>query len=233
VVLSPLQDKLFIVQEDGLASVWDWESKNRIVKFDESFSESNQIQFSPDETKIITVQGNHSIVSWDVSIGRSMEHINFATEALQILSVSLNGTKAAVSHSNKNLQIIDYTNKNVLFDDPEMMGIQTAIFSPDGNLLLVGMADSIIKLLDVQTHTEIVTHNIRINRISTITFSQDCTKLAVGMITGETTVWDIQNGSSIILNPNPISKVNSIGFSQAGKTILTGYQDGNVRVWSL
>ncbi len=138
--------------------------------------------------------------------------------------------------------VIDQSTGGILQEHPhESVGTfhtARALYSPDGNTLIVLTANSFIHLRDAQTG-KVRCPPIRPlsggGSCRTLTVSADSRWLATG-VNGENAVqvWDLATGAAVsepLPHPGDFYGIFGIAFSPDGRWILSGNKDGRARLW--
>ena len=95
-------------------------------------------------------------------------------------------------------------------------------FSPDGNLIVSGSEDKLVKIWDVKTGTE-VSKLVRVVRSCAIVSRM----LWVRRVLMQSVNWQVRSltGHS--------GKVHSVAFSPNGQSIVSGSEDTLVKIWDV
>ena len=183
------------------------------------------ISFSPDGSTLAAVAGyfrDNTVLLWDVNTGK-----------LQTFPVSRSIYSVAFSPDGNTLAIggnwITYLwNANTgapmhTFRDISCR-VESVAISPDGNTLAGGGSDSIVRLWDIKTGTEmqIPTGNIGESKVA---FSPDGNTLAtVPYLGGQVLLWDVNTGKRLreFTAEGRLSRIYSMAFSPDGNTLATG-----------
>jgi WD40 repeat protein len=217
------------------------------------------------DDKSILLGDYYKLFLWDIETKKIIKI--FAGHNGTIYSVALsNDGKYAASGSEGSLKIWDvenekeYSNLKILFPidnngtvqwgtyeemmkkekraaQSGMLPIWAVAFSFDGNLLVSGGFDSIIRLWDVKTGYLLFT-NTGIPIISAA-FSPDNKRLVTGGLDKSLILWDVMEGLTKIkelISPNIAidwsGAISTVSFSKDGKYILSGSDDG-LRLWDV
>jgi WD40 repeat protein len=109
-------------------------------------------------------------------------------------------------------------------------------FNPDGQILISGGGDNLIKLWHTSTGKEIRTHypgwfSGHSNLISSVACSPDGKTFATGSWDKSVKLWDLQTGKSLqSFNEYPFVS-NAIAFSPDGNLIASGSSDKTIKLW--
>ncbi len=111
------------------------------------------------------------------------------------------GTKFVMEHSNR---------------------VNTVAYSPDGNLLLTGAQDNMVRLWDADTGNMLREFEGHEDWVWDIAFSPDGTQAVSGSLDGIVILWDIESGEEIKRFSTGDNRVNGVDFSDDGTQILSG-----------
>jgi WD40 repeat protein len=111
--------------------------------------------------------------------------------------------------------------------------MNSAIFSPDGKLILTDGEDGIARLWNVETAKEIRQFIGHTDRIWTAVFSPDGKYIATSSADNTARLWDTQTGQELRRFTGHTAGVNDVAFSPDGEYILTGSDDGTAMLWDV
>ena len=113
-------------------------------------------------------------------------------------------------------------------------GVATVRFSPNGNLIASGSADSTVKIWSANTGRHIHTLCGHLAGISTVAWSPDSAVLATGSDDKTIRLWDIGTGKPF---PHAFvghhNYVYSLAFSPKGNILVSGSYDEAVFLWDI
>lgn len=113
--------------------------------------------------------------------------------------------------------------------------LRAVAFSPDGNLLVTGGDDNLVRLWNLNNPGEnplvLSGHD---DNVWTLMFSPDSRTLASGSVDNTIRLWDMDNPETapIVLQGHE-GIVFSVAFSPDGKILASGGTDNTVRLWDL
>ena len=110
--------------------------------------------------------------------------------------------------------------------------VRTVAFSPDGETIASGSADSTVILWDVATRRIIATLR-NTHLVRSVAFSPDGATLAVGSNSKAVDMWDIATQRKIGTFGGHRNLVTSLAFSPDGTTLATGSQDRTIKLWNV
>lgn len=115
--------------------------------------------------------------------------------------------------------------------------ITSLAFSPQGNLVAVGLLTGEIKILDAADGSVLRTFTGHSDMVTSLDFSPDGTRLASGAEDATARVWDMNTGAELYRMPG-IDDIGwgcagkpSVDFSPDGKLLAYAGDDGQVKLW--
>ncbi|PZO52452.1 MAG: hypothetical protein DCF15_13745, partial [Phormidesmis priestleyi] len=111
--------------------------------------------------------------------------------------------------------------------------VTSAAFSPDGQRIVSGSSDKMLRLWDARTGVAIgqplAGHG---SSVLSVAFSRDGQRIVSGSADNTLRLWDAQTGAAI---GQPLeghgNGVNSVAFSRDGQRIVSGSADKTLRLW--
>ncbi|MGW0781172.1 protein kinase domain-containing protein [Streptomyces sp. NPDC002913] len=112
--------------------------------------------------------------------------------------------------------------RSVVTIDEERTNRETAVFSPDGQLLAVSQMDGSIKLWNAASRRQVVMLKGHRQEVTTLAFHPTAGTLASGSGDGAVRLWDTATGRTTAAFTCP-QAVESVAFSPDGKTVAAGF----------
>jgi len=206
-------------------------------------SESVQhVAFSPNGRHLLTGSLDRSARLWDAQ-GRRVATLDGHSGAVNHVAFSPRGERALTASA-------DHTARLWSIDDTRLEGeggapsirlahvlaghkgaVQVAVFSPDGNRILTGSADSTARLWEINGRPIIALSGHK-DAVVDVAFNRDGTRIATASDDGTVHLWNAQGQTLAVLrDENDTSRALRTEFSRGG-LIATAFQSGTVRVWS-
>jgi WD40 repeat protein len=122
------------------------------------------------------------------------------------------------------------------FEPPD--GAQSVAFAPDGQTLVTGGIDAVLRLWDVLAGREI----LRISEqgaldyssaIRCVAFAPGGKVVAAGGVDRLVRLWDATTGKEVRRLAGHQGEVNALAFAPDGKTLVTGSRDTTTLVWDV
>lgn len=110
-------------------------------------------------------------------------------------------------------------------------GVLTVGFSPDGNLLISGHTNGLVKLWDLQSPAAPVELAGHINNITGTVVDRDNRFLVSGSLDNRAKLWDLANHKELMTLSGHDDAVLSVAISPNGELIATGSWDNAIWLW--
>ena len=104
--------------------------------------------------------------------------------------------------------------------------------SPDGQIILAGDSEGIIRLIEVAAEQSMRILGYHSSRISSVKFSADGRRAVSGSWDGSVKLWETSPQSQLKSTIRHKSKVIAADFIPDGSDILACFSDGTVKVWN-
>lgn len=235
---SPDRRLLAAAAADRSISVWDLEKRTLLFKLVKHSLDINKIIFSPAGDYIISGGDDFRIMVWDVETGELVNNYQ-AAQKINDLDISLDGMTLVLAMNNATIEIWNFQSGKKIGEikDIKIVDPYTFIkFLPNGQLILTGSADGVVRLWSVLSYGKVWETPVRLpaaSPVRTISISSAGTKFAVMYEDGLAEIWSISNQVqevSISLEYEPVLRA----LISADDRLLA-FQGGNsyVEIWSL
>jgi len=100
--------------------------------------------------------------------------------------------------------------------------VNALVYSPDGNILLTGTQDNIMRLWDADTGEMLREYAGHEDWVWDIAFSPDGTQAVSGALDGTIILWDVETGEEVQRFITEENEVRAVDFNSDGTQILSG-----------
>jgi WD40 repeat protein len=112
--------------------------------------------------------------------------------------------------------------------------VTSAVFSPDGKLIVSGSHDRTVRIWDSETGRCLKTLFGHTQSISVVAFSPDGVLIASGDRWGHTLkIWNVQTGACIYSVEGHSGDIHDLSFSPDGKLVVTAGDDKLIKIWDI
>ena len=117
--------------------------------------------------------------------------------------------------------------------------MNSAVFSPDGNMVLTASSDRTARLWDAQSGKELKSLEGHGGKVLQAAFSNDGRRVATASDDGTARIWDVATGTELASMDCQSGAVLCVAFSGDGKRVITGTQGQDkqskayAKIWSI
>ncbi|MHB8626146.1 MAG: WD40 repeat domain-containing protein [Aggregatilineales bacterium] len=109
--------------------------------------------------------------------------------------------------------------------------VNTEAFSPDGQYLASGSADTTIRIWQVSSGQSLQILNGHTAAVNRVVWSPDGTRLASASDDQTVRIWDTASGALLLTLKGHSDSVVSVQWSPNGKLVASASKDGTIKVW--
>ncbi len=253
VAFTPDSATLISAGRDGEVRFWDLPDGQIGRTLDAGGKALNDMSLSADGSTLATVDADGVVRVFDVQSGDLLQTIGPDADTGLAVALSVDGALLAID-DDAHVQIWDVhtgealrTLENYCEDDPELArdacleagqkwlghekAVTTLAFSPDGELLASGSADTTIIFWEVETGVIKWSATGHWAAVSAMTFHPDSQSMLSGGEDNKIRNWRLPGGRSTAIYEGHLSAVNGVSFGWGDEMILSAGTDGTVRVW--
>ncbi len=195
--------------------------------------------FSPDSKSIQVTSGNKIAFKYDIVSGKQTpilnnisihDSANFSVDRKYFFTIERHDDLLSATiqlkevQSGKTVSILQDT-----FHSIHATRYNTAIFSPDGKIILTWCSEHVAKIWDVLSGKLLYIFTCA----SIANFSPNGKMLVTGCSDGSSKIWEMASGRLLATLKGHISSIANISFSRDGKCILSHNLDTVLTAWDL
>jgi WD40 repeat protein len=135
---------------EGWASVWDLDARQKVFTFSKSVSRVSSASFSPDDAYLVTTAYDQTAKLWAAKTGRLVLTFFGHTDGVTDAAFSLDGKRLATSSWDRHVKIWDVATGQEIIDlAGHDRDVNTVAFSVDGNRVVTASVDKTVKIWNV------------------------------------------------------------------------------------
>jgi WD40 repeat protein len=232
---------------DATLRLWDVAS-GRLMRAGPSAV--NCIAFSPDGRTVLSGTSDGMLELWDATTGRQFKILTPSRDPgdhapMNSVAFSPDGRTVLSAESNL-LQLWDLASGELLrtIVDHELNGqvrlpysagvhiyVKSVTFSPDGQTVLSGSQDGMLRLWDVASSRLLKTLMGHSDGVMSVAFSPDGRSALSGSDDDTLKLWDVASGRLRRTFEGHQRGVESVAFSPDGRSLLSGSADDKLKLW--
>ncbi|CDM93000.1 MAG: sugar-binding protein [Limnospira sp. PMC 1291.21] len=227
-VFSPNSELIASVSSNNMAIVWETNSLNIRLMFDEHTDTVNNISFSPDSQLIASASNDKTVKIWNTE-GDVLRTINHDFPVWTV-SFSPDGQKIASVSDDQIIRLWDINGvlQTTLIGHTDR--INDISFNQQAQIM-ASVGDNTIKIWDI--NGSLIRDLSQGSHFSKVAFSPNGTLLAVGTGDGSVKLWETSDWKPI--TTTTIGRHNRVvfdlSFNSTGEILASASQDGTVKLW--
>jgi RNA polymerase sigma factor (sigma-70 family) len=201
------------------------------------------VTHSPDGKVLASGGMDLAVVLWDPATGKELRRFRTEAGPPSDIRFSPDGKLLAVVVRGQPLHLweVDSGNARSLTPPPGPVAapgavvggdVETAVFSPDGRLIVTGGRDGVARVWDVTTGEQVRALPGHLGWIIGLAFSRDGRTLAVGNWR-HIHLWELNTGKLRRTFHGHEADVSALAFAPDGRTLVSGASDTTALVWDL
>ncbi|QDV36995.1 protein kinase domain-containing protein [Tautonia plasticadhaerens] len=232
VAYSPDGSTLALADADGVATLYDADTRRRLHIIDAHASWMQGMAFSPDGGLLATGTEDRTIRFWAVEAG-TLAKGPMTTGDVESFAFSPDGKRLAViGHGGLGIWDVD---AEVLLSPPDgpgwLEGVHAVMYAPGGAVLAAAQGAHSVALLDANSGERVGGHEGHEARVLSLAFSPDGATLATGDAEGLVVLWDVASAEPRTTLAGSADPIWALAFSPDGATLASGGGNGVVTLW--
>jgi WD40 repeat protein/DNA-binding SARP family transcriptional activator len=239
-----------VVGQEGGVWLWDYTSARMLRPLlGPGQATCSYACFSSDGSQVISAAGevlgasliDHTIRVLDVAAGMELQRLDGHTGRIWDIAISPAGGHAASGSEDGTVRIWDLAHRaGRVLSDVSPQGVRSLAYSPDGEMLLVGLErgqsdapDFSLRLLEVTTGQEIRRFAGHREAVQSVAFSPNGWYAVSCAADESVSLWDVRAGQLLRRFTWHASSVLCAVFSHDSQLLASGDQGGQILLWDV
>ncbi len=232
VAFAPRAAQAASASRDGTLHVWNTITRKASLSFGRPESPVLSVAFSPDGQQLLTGGEDRVVRVWDLRSGDRLSRCEGHTAAVTAVAWFRDGRVASAS-LDQSVRVWDgATGRQLHCWEGHAGGARSVAVAPDGNLVLSGGHDRLLRLWDVQLGREAGGLPCP-SRCGAVAFSADGALALAGENDGLVRLWDVKGRKELCCFSGHGREVTSVAFMPGSRYAASGSLDQTVRLWTL
>ncbi|HML20338.1 MAG TPA: protein kinase [Aggregatilinea sp.] len=230
IAFDPQGKRVLVGAADGSLHMWDLDTDEETYHLLGHSDAVTSVVFSRDGTLAVSGSRDTTLRLWNIQ--NPVEEAHFDAADNRITGVAFDGDDNLIAASiDGTLRI--WAGESLLQQIQVGSPVTSMAVSQDRQLVLIGLQDGRLKLLDGTTWQETLTLAGHQSAVLSVAFSPDQRLAIAGLEDGAVLVWDLASGQTRYELNGHNGAVTSIAVSPDGRIALTGGRDHNLIEWNL
>jgi WD40 repeat protein len=226
---SPDGKYLATANMDGMPTVWEIRTSNKVLSLETGMLPSKAIAYSPNG-RLIATGGDEGIVQvWDANLGTKITSLELGG-IIHGLSFSQNGIYLVAASEDGNISVWNATTGDIVSRPLRQSGMYDTAFLMDDRYVTAGQ-DGTTRIWDPLTGQQLLLLAGPTSTVISVDGSSDGKRIATGAYDGSLRIWDATPGRELLTIPAHAGIVWNVAYSPDGKRIVSASVDGTVKVW--
>ncbi len=192
----------------------------------------NDVEISPDGTRIASASGDNSIKIWDAASGEELHSLEGHSDSVYQVVFSPDGARIVSASDDSCIKLWDVASGvDLRALEDRFVNVNPVVFSPDGTRIALMSSDGTIILCDAHNGEELHTLVGHTGLVTCAAFSPDGKCLALAREDTCIQIWDSAGGELLKTLEGHSGNVKSVAFSPDGKWLASAGEYGGVKLW--
>jgi len=242
-VWSPDGTRIATASQDDTARLWDARTGEELAVLKHR-SDVNSVAFSPDGRLVVTAGQDGTARVWDVTTGEELAILQHGGGVISAV-FSPDGRLLVTGSHDDTARVWEVAIEEKQDGEEPSVGemavkelavlqhkgsVWSAVFSPDGQLVVTASWDDTARVWEATTGKELAVLRGHTGLVRSAVFSLDGQLVVTASQDGTARVWDAATGKEVAVLQHEDS-VWSAAFSPDGQWVVTASRDGTSRVW--
>lgn len=235
--LSSDDQKIAVISEDGdFIRILNTSDGQVIYNIRYPSNQIEDMEFNPDDSKLVAVGRDRKIHVWDVESGIEIVTLGGHQEFIAALAFTSDGKYIATSGFDGIIKVWSLVDKGELFSFSGG-GVRMALSSDGRHLATIGppwspqVLPTLLQVFDLQTGNRIFAYQAENEEFLPVVFHPDGLSLAVAGRGGAVKIIDTSTGNVRLVIPSKDNFIMALAYSPDGNILATGGADGFVRLY--
>jgi WD40 repeat protein len=221
---------------DGVITVWDTSSWQKINHYSGHKTGILRLVFSPDDINLVSIAADNQLIKWS----QSSNPISINVKDVTSLAYSQDGEKIITGGNDFKINVWDAKNLSLLKTFTHSSKVVDIKIGSGSNNVIVGGSDRSVTPIDLDTSEKLKPFTGMQNYLSRVSVSPDGSEIVASDIYGGIVAWD-KNGTQLWQAPtrvdgftpsnNVLGTNHNVAFSADGKTVISGLRNGTIRTY--
>ncbi len=217
-------------------SIWDLQTKKRLLFLYESSENVSSLAMSPDGNKLFYGDNypGTGISVWNLETSIQKRFSEDYRHVVQALAISKDGKTLVSSAYDRKIKIWNVETEKLIHifkKEKHLDGIKSLAISPDGKTIVSGSKDKTIKVWNLETKKLQLTLEGHKGWVYCVAISPDGSTIVSCSRDKTIRIWDLYTGECIRILEGHTDWVYSIAISPDGKTLVSCSRDKTVKIW--
>jgi WD40 repeat protein/tRNA A-37 threonylcarbamoyl transferase component Bud32 len=218
--------------DERTINVWDVTTGTMIAALRGHEGPVLALAYRPDGKRLASSSADKTIRLWEPASGKQVAVLRGHEQRVEWLSFSSDGERIC-SLDGQSGRLWDATRGRSIADLAGPVREMTAVFTPDGQRLVIGL-DRQLCLFDALTGRRIAVLGTHDHQVAHLVISADGRRIAShGVDEDHIRLWDAVTGQEVAVLRGDIEHLGALAFSPDGSRLASGgvYPDNTVRLW--